>query len=266
MAKSIEEYTAEISRGYDNSRNALQSQIDAIEGNLAKTKQQIEDRYNLQQDQLNQQRDLAASSSSLAASRNGGSFGGAGEIASRKYYEQTFVPAQTTLNTNRSQSLDNAESQANSNRLSLQSQLASMEDEIARLGQQRYYEELERERQAELQRQQIAAQNAYQNYLNQLASAQTYKNWNFGDGYSVQQGTDGTAKYIKDGNYISAMEFLLGTGGNKGVNWNLWNDIWNNGVSTTGVGADTVQAISGARGLDRITNSANSRYSYLLGV
>ena len=273
MVKSIEEYTAEVSRSYDNSRNALQNRINAIAGDLAQTQKQINQNYDTQQSNLENQRNWASESASLAASNNGGSFGGATEIANKKYYEQAFVPAQTQLNTSRSQALENAQSQANSNRMTLESQLSSMNDEIAKLGIQRYYDELEREReeayrqqQLALQRQQIAAQNAYQQYLNRSQNNQTYKNWDFGDGYSVQQGIDGTAKYIKNGNNISAMEFLLGTGGNKGVNWNLWNDIWNNGVSTTGVGADTVQAISGARGLDRITNSANSKYSYLLGV
>ena len=49
MVKSIEEYTAEVSRSYDNSRNALQNQINAIEGNLAQTQKQINENYANQQ-------------------------------------------------------------------------------------------------------------------------------------------------------------------------------------------------------------------------
>lgn len=160
MVKSIAEYTAEVSKSYDNSRKALQNQIDAISGNLAQTQKQINENYAQQQNTLNNQRNMAASNASMQAAGSGGSFGGAANIANKKYYEQTFVPAQTQLNTNQSQALENAQSQANNNRLTLESQLASMNDEISRIGLQRYYDELERERQAELQRRAIAAQQA----------------------------------------------------------------------------------------------------------
>lgn len=215
MAKSIEEYTAEISKSYDNSRNALQNRINAVGGDLAQTQKQINENYNNQQTNLDNQKNWAASSASMAASNNGGSFGGAAELANKKYYEQTFVPAQAQLDTNRSQALENAQSQANSNRLSLESQLASMNDEISRLGVQRYYDELEREReeayrqqQLALQRQQIAAQNAYANYLGRSNSTPT---WGRGAefGYNDQAGY-----YFHDanGNLISAQTYANQTG------------------------------------------------------
>ena len=165
MAKSIAEYTAEVSKSYDNSRKALQNQIDAIAGNLEQTQKQINENYANQQNTLNNQRNSAASNASMQAAGSGGSFGGAANIANKKYYEQTFVPAQTQLNTNQSQALENAQTQANNNRLSLETQLASMNDEISRIGLQRYYDELERERQAELQRKAIAAQRAATSYF-----------------------------------------------------------------------------------------------------
>ena len=182
MAKSIAEYTAEVSKSYDNSRKALQNQIDAISGNLAQTQKQINENYANQQNQLNTQRNQAAESASMQAAGSGGSFGGAANIANRKYYEQTFVPAQTQLQTNQSQALENAQTQANNNRLTLETQLAAMNDEISRLGQQRYYEELERERQAELQRKAIAAQNSVSKYLGQLGSASQLKYTNSENG------------------------------------------------------------------------------------
>ena len=270
MAKSIEEYTAEISKAYDNSRNALQNQINAIEGNLAQTKDQINARYDLQQNQLNDQKQQAASAASLRAAATGGSFGGAANIANKKYYEQSFIPAQATLNTNRNQSLDNAVSQANSNRLSLEQQLAAMNDEVQRLGVQRYYDELEREReeaarqqQLALQRQQIAAQNAYYQYLKDAAAAannQTAKQWNFGNGYAITE-NNGNAVYSKDGRRISAGDFLQGTGRQLGgARWDLWNDIWNNNVSTNGVGSDTVEAFNGH------LPYTPSNYAYLYGM
>lgn len=197
MAKSIAEYTAEVSKSYDNSRKALQNQINAISGNLAQTQKQINENYANQQNQLNQQRNQAAESASMQAAGSGGSFGGAANIANRKYYEQTFVPAQTQLNTNQSQALENAQSQANSNRLSLEQTLAAMNDEISRLGQQRYYEELERERQAKLQRQAIAAQNSISKYLGQASQAQKYNaNADSSGGFFFTNNNNGnTVKY-----------------------------------------------------------------------
>lgn len=263
MVKSIEEYTAEVSRGYDNSRNALQNQINAIEGDLNKTLEQINQNYNNQQTNLNNQKNWAAESASLAASNNGGSFGGATEIANKKYYEQAFVPAQAQLDTSRNQSLDNARTQANSNKLTLETQLAAMADEISRLGVQRYYDELERERQEAARQQQIAAQNAHYQYLKDAAAAannQTAKQWNFGNGYAITE-NNGNAVYSKDGRRISAGDFLQGTGRQLGgARWDLWNDIWNNNVSTNGVGSDTVEAFNGH------LPYTPSNYAYLYGM
>lgn len=65
----------------------------------------------------------------------------------------------------------------------------------------------------------------------------------------------GEAEYYKNGQKVSAGRFLEETGAN-GANWNNWNDIWNNGVSTTGVGSDTVAAFN------RRT-PGSSKYDYL---
>lgn len=240
VAKSIEYYTAEVSKSYDNSKKALQNQINAIEGNLAQAQKQINENYATQQNLLNNQRNQAASNASMQAAGSGGSFGGAANIANKKYYEQTFVPAQTQLNTNQSQALENAQSQANSNRLSLESQLANLNDEIARAGLQRYYDVLEQERQERLQRAQIAAQNRAYSYLGQggkSSSGNGGYEWDFGNGYKVIGTKGGEAIYKKDGKTISAWEFLP----NVGKAWDKWNDIWNKGVSTYAVGSDTIQ-------------------------
>ena len=98
-----------------------------------------------------------------------------------------------------------------------------------------------------------------QQYLaKQQADNQKYKNWDFGNGYSLQQLANGQAAYYKNGNPVSAGDFLEHTGAN-GANWDLWNDVWNNGVSTQGVGSDTVNAFN------RISPSS-SKYNYLFGV
>lgn len=256
MAKSIEYYTAEVSKSYDNSKKALQNQINAIEGNLAKTQSQINENYAQQQNTLNNQRNQAASSASMQAAGSGGSFGGAANIANKKFYEQTYVPAQTQLNTNQSQALENAQSQADTNRLSLEGQLANLNDQIARTGLQRYYDVLNQERedayrkqQLALQKKQLAAQNAAAKYYAAAANAgnkangATVKSWNFGNGYSLKKGNNGEAIYVKDGKQISAGRFLEGTGAS-GAKWDVWKDVWKNGVSTDWVGSDTIEAFN----------------------
>jgi len=216
VVKSIEEYTAEVSRSYDNSRNALQNQINAIEGNLAQTKKQIDADFGLKQRELNNQSNRAAQAASLQSAANGTGFGGAASIANKKYYEQAFVPAQSQLNNDWNNSKMNADSQANSNRLSLESQLASMNDEISRLGVQRYYDELEREReeayrqqQLALQRQQIAAQNALAQYGGNKSN----------NPYSVRQnGSDFQFYETATGRPVTFGEFISGFGGDFSTN------------------------------------------------
>ena len=99
-----------------------------------------------------------------------------------------------------------------------------------------------------------------QQYLQNLAkqNEKKYKNWDFGNGYSLQENANGEATYLRNGKAISAGDFLENTGAN-GANWNLWNDIWNQGVSTRGVGSDTVSAFN------RVS-PASERYNYLFGL
>lgn len=183
---------AETSKSYDNSRNALNDQINAISGDLEAQKNRINAQYAQQGKTLDNQRNYQAQAASMAASRNGGSFGGSAEIANKKYYQQAYVPAVTQLQTNQANDLSSAESQANQNRLSLQQTLASLNDEANRYALQRYdaavqaeAEEAYRQKQLELQRQQLAeqqrqfnqqlaAQNAIYKYLNQPAATNKY--------------------------------------------------------------------------------------------
>lgn len=174
---------AETSKSYDNSRNALNNQINAIAGDLEAQKNRINAQYAQQGKTLDNQRNYQAQASSMAASRTGGSFGGSAEIANKKYYQQAYVPAVTQMQTNQSNDISSAESQANQNRLSLQQSLAQLNDEANRVAIQRYdaavqaeREEAARQQQLALQREQLAeqrrqfnanlaAQNAYQKYL-----------------------------------------------------------------------------------------------------
>jgi hypothetical protein len=269
---NLEQILAETSKSYDNSRKALNDQINAISGDLDAQKQRINAQYAQQGKSLDNQRNWQAQASSMAASRNGGSFGGKSEIANKKYYQQAFVPAVTQMQTNQANDLSSAESQANQNRLSLEQTLAGLNDEATRYGMQRYdaavqAEEARRQWEAEMaekQRQfneqmaqQRAQQAAYAQYLNAANNSRSggLKTWDFGGGYQVMQNPYGEAEYYKNGRKVSAGRFLEETGAN-GANWNNWNDIWNNGVSTTGVGSDTVAAFN------RRT-PVSSKYDYL---
>ena len=208
---------AETSKSYDNSRNALNDQINAISGDLEAQKNRINAQYAQQGKTLDNQRNYQAQASSMAASRNGGSFGGSAEIANKKYYQQAYVPAVTQLQTNQANDLSSAESQANQNRLSLQQTLASLNDEANRYALQRYdaavqqeAEEAYRQKQLELQRQQLAeqqrqfnqqlaAQNAMYKYLNQPTTAQKY-------GVDAELSRDGQI-YYKNNNTGASVRF-----------------------------------------------------------
>ena len=276
---NLEAILAETSKSYDNSRKALNDQINAISGDLDAQKQRINAQYAQQGKSLDNQRNWQAQASSMAASRNGGSFGGKSEIANKKYYQQSFVPAVTQMQTNQANDISSAESQANQNRLSLEQTLAGLNDEATRYGMQRYdaavqaeeakrqweAEQAERKRQFDEQSRQFWAnfeqQKAMQNYLNQANNnSNNLKSWDFGNGYQIVQNPYGEAEYYSNGNKISAYNFLTGTGG--GNNWDKWNDVWNNGVSTRGVGSDTI------RGINNFLNTGNynSAYDYLRGM
>lgn len=265
---NLEKIMAETSKSYDNSRKALNNQINAISGDLAAQQERINAQYAQQGKSLDNQRNWQAQASSMAASRNGGSFGGSSEIANKKYYQQAYVPAVTQMQTNQANDISAAESDANQRRLSLQQTLAQLNDEASKYAMQRYdaareaeREDKYRQQQLALQKKQLAAQQAANNWMQYLnapstSNEPTLKNWSFGNGYSVQQMPDGTAAYYKNNGKtrISAGEFLSNTG----TNWKKWNDIWQNGVSTTGVGSDTISAFH------RMSINPNSNeYSYL---
>jgi hypothetical protein len=169
---NLEKIMAETSKSYDNSRKALNNQINAISGDLAAQQNRINAQYAQQGKSLDNQRNWQAQASSMAASRNGGSFGGSSEIANKKYYQQAYVPAVTQMQTNQANDLSSAESDANQRRLSLQQTLAGLNDEASKYAMQRYdaavaqeKEDAYRRQQLALQKQQLAAQNAWQNYL-----------------------------------------------------------------------------------------------------
>ena len=175
---NLEKIMAETSKSYDNSRKALNNQINAISGDLAAQQDRINAQYAQQGKSLDNQRNWQAQASSMAASRNGGSFGGSSEIANKKYYQQSYVPAVTQMQTNQANDISAAESDANQRKLSLQQTLAQLNDEASKYAMQRYdaakqaeADEKYRQQQLALQRQQLAAQNAWQNDLTPTSTA-----------------------------------------------------------------------------------------------
>lgn len=262
MVKSLSEYISETSQSYEPTRQFLQGQIDSLDSKLAKTKEDINNQYALQRNQLQNSANQAAESASLTAAGNGGSFGGAANIANKKYYQQVYTPALTSSNNNLNSALSQAESDKQSSYDSLAQQLAALQTQANTYGTQRYDAALQAEQEAALQREQIAAQTAAQNAYNQyLAQALAQQNqtdeWDFGNGYAVYNDGYGNAIYTKNGTRISAGDFLGGTSGNKNK-WNLFSDIWNSGVSTSGLGNDTIKAFEMYS-----PTSSSSKYGYL---
>ena len=112
---------------------------------------------------------MAAETASMQAAGSGGSFGGAANIANRKYYDQTFVPAVTQLRTSQVNELAQARQNNEDQRTNLNSQLANLQAQANQQALAQYYSDLEAEknRQAQLraQREANAAQNAYYQYM-----------------------------------------------------------------------------------------------------
>jgi hypothetical protein len=258
---NLESIMAETNKTYDQSRNALNNQINAIAGDLEAQKNRINAQYAQQGKTLDNQRNYQAQASSMAASRNGGSFGGSAEIANKKYYQQAYVPAVTQMQTNQANDLSSAETQANQNKLSLQQALASLNDEANRLAIQRYdaavaaeREEAYRQQQLALQRKQIAAQNAYNNYLKSQKSS--------GNPYGVTQDSSGGLQFRNNSNN-SSVKFGTYYGGNGGA--------WNNSSVMNTIGDmfgtnsneyNRMSEIMKYNGGKNLSNAAGKTYSY----
>lgn len=169
MAISLEQYVAEATNAYKPAQTAIQNQLDALSGQQETATQQINKNYAQQQAGLNRQRNMAAETASLQAAGSGGSFGGAANIANRKYYDQSFVPAQTQLQTNQANELAQNRQNFENQRTSLNSQLANNEAQANQQALQQYWSAVEAERQREAQlraqREANAAQNAYYKYM-----------------------------------------------------------------------------------------------------
>lgn len=160
MVQSLEEYVAQATNAYKPAQTALQNQLNSLSGQLDTTNQQINKNYARQQDTLNRNRNMAAESASMQAAGSGGSFGGSANIANRKYYDQTFVPAQTQLQTNQANDLAQARQNVENQRVSLQSQMANLESQANQQALQQYWAAVEAEKERQEAARRAAAQRA----------------------------------------------------------------------------------------------------------
>ena len=258
MVASLEEYVAQATQAYQPARQAVQTQLDSLAGKLETTNQQINKNYAQQQAGLDRQRNMAAESASMQAAGSGGSFGGAANIANRKYYNQSFIPAQTQLQTNQANELAAARQANDDLRTNLNTQLANIDAQANQSALEQYWAAVEAEKQREAQlraaRASAAAASSNSNGLinelmNRLGSGSLGKNWNFGNGYYIQEFVDNAgnhyAKYYGHGDQeMDAGDFVWETN-QGGTPWNLWNDVWNNGVNTYGINSNDIMKLGG---------------------
>ena len=171
MVQSLEQYIAEATNAYKPASQAIQSQIDSLAGQLNTANEQINRNYAQQQAGLNRSRNQASEAASLQAAGSGGSFGGAANLANRKYYEQTFVPAVTQLRTGQTNELAQARQNSENQRTSLNAQLSNLQSQANQQALNQYYSDLAAERQR-----QFEAEQAEKNRRAQIAAANASNN------------------------------------------------------------------------------------------
>lgn len=142
---------AQATNAYKPSATAIQSQIDSLAGRLEATNEAINRDYAQQQADLNTASNQAAETASMQAAGSGGSFGGAANIANRKYYEQSFVPAVTRLQTNKANDLAAARQTNEDTRNTLNQQLANLQSQAGSQALSQYYTDLGEQQAREFQ-------------------------------------------------------------------------------------------------------------------
>ena len=165
MVKSLEQYVSEATQAYQPAQTAVQNQLNALPGQLDTANEQINRNYAQQQAGLNRQRNMAAETASMQAAGSGGSFGGQANLANRKYYDQTFVPAVTQLRAGQANELAQARQASENQRTALNSQLSTLQAQANQQALAQYYNDQNLEKQLAEQRRATEAQNAYNQYL-----------------------------------------------------------------------------------------------------
>lgn len=165
MVKSLEQYVAEATQAYQPAQTAIQNQLNSLSGQLDTANEQINRNYAQQQAGLNRQRNMAAETASMQAAGSGGSFGGAANIANRKYYDQSFVPAVTQMRTNQANELAQARQNIENQRTNLNSQAANLESQANQQALAQYWAEVEAEKNRAAQLAAAREANAANQYL-----------------------------------------------------------------------------------------------------
>lgn len=235
MVQSLEQYVAQATQAYQPAQTAIQNQINALSGQLASTNEQINKNYAQQQAGLNRQRNAAAETASMQAAGSGGSFGGAANIANRKYYDQTFVPAVTQMRTNQANELERARQANEDQRTNLNSQLSNMQAQANQQALQQYWaaQDAEAQREAQLKAARIsaAASNPYQYMDDGYSGKSNRANIGFEDWVQNYSGYDNKTKNailstLKVGGSVRKMPGNLSGAVTKSLT--PFYDAWNN--------------------------------------
>lgn len=279
MVQSLEQYVAQATQAYQPASNAIQAQLNSLPGQLETTNQEINKNYAQQQASLNRARNAAAESASLQAAGSGGSFGGAANLANRRYYDQSFVPAVTQLQTNQANDLANAKQTNENQRTSLNSQLANLQAQYNQQALAQYYADLEAEKNRALQQQQLSAQNAYNQYLidamkqsTPAYSLSSTQNMYGGYDWTDAQGNKHRAATVAaaaGGDFNDALWNVLSTAANQGDYYSaqVLNEIRNGSrFAKNTTGSSTGNAMYDTLGIYKVSNGntssgANSGFS-----
>lgn len=266
MVASLEEYVAQATQAYQPAHTAVQSQLDALSGQLATTNEQINRNYAQQQAGLNRQRNAAAETASMQAAGSGGSFGGAANIANRRYYDQSFVPAVTQLRANQTNELASARQANEDRRTALNAQLAQLDAQANQEALQQYWaaKEAEENRQAQLRaaRASAAASNsAAQEIMNAIRNGGGYslssnRNMYGGFDWTDAQGNKhraGTVAASAGGDFNESLFDVLSLAANQGDYYSqvVANEI-NNGARFAKGSGGTGNAMYDTLGIRRI--------------
>lgn len=220
MVQSLEQYVAEATQAYQPAQTAVQNQLNALSGQLATANEQINRNYAQQQAGLDRQRNMAAETASLQAAGSGGSFGGAANIANRKYYDQSFVPAVTQLRSNQANELASAR-QANENqRTALNSQLSQLQAQANQEALRQYWaaQEAEAAREAQIRAARASAaatspwaylpdgySNANKGSVSFIDWVKNYSNYDDATKNKLINGLNATSKMASLGGYTNNM-------------------------------------------------------------
>lgn len=228
MVQTLEQYVAQATNAYKPAQQALDRQLAGLDSQLTTANQQIDRNFAQQQRQLDTSSYRASQEASKQAASSGGTFGGAANIANRRYYDQSFVPAQTQLQVNKTNALADARQNYDTQLQNLQSQKQMLDAQANQQALQQYWSAQE----AEKQRQ---SQNAYYKFLMDQYNAEKEArgrnyyldsnlnqwggyNWYDGNGNLHRVGTVANS-YANGGDFTNSLKTMLEKAAGQGDAW-----------------------------------------------